>query len=103
MAFLGLPPRSRQRRLFRYRCIYVFPTAQRDGGLGLMVASIASPNGAPVEFRYLIWSRSRSLSGPPVLIRFTYTYRGSFSTDSVTRTGKRGFATCTARRGPEMT
>src|SRR5580658_5342429 len=55
------------------------------------------------EFRYSIWSRSPSLCGPPVLIRFTSTYPGSFLIGSVTKTGTRGFATCTAHLEPEMT
>jgi hypothetical protein len=33
----------------------------------------------------------------------TSTFRGSFSIDSVTRMGRRGFAICTVLQGPEMT
>src|SRR5882757_234901 len=41
--------------------------------------------------------------GPQVSIRFTSTYLGSFSIDSVMRASKRGFATCIALREPETT
>jgi hypothetical protein len=83
--FPGPTPHIPPEKPFRYRCTCVVPTALRAGERGLTVAFIASLNGLPAEFRYSIWSRSRSLCGPPALIRFTSTYRGSFLIGSVTK------------------
>ena len=101
--FPGPTPISRQKGLFRYRCTCVVRTVSMDGERGSMVAFIVSPNGTLAEFRYSTWSRNRSLCGLLALIRCTSTFRGSFSIDSVTRMGRRGFAICTVLQGPEMT
>src|SRR5271163_805216 len=92
-----------QKRLFRYPCTCAVPTALRAGERGLTDAFIVSPNGMPAEFRYSIWSRSRSHCELQVSTRFTSIYHGPLSIDSATRTSKSAFATCIAPREPRMT
>jgi hypothetical protein len=54
----------------RYRSICAAPRASRVGERGWRGAFIVFRNGMPVEFRYLIWSRSRSRCGRRASIQF---------------------------------